>query len=79
MDIISEFFSKLGDIKELVAWAGTTGMAIIIFSETGLLVGFFLPGDSMLVTAGLFAAGGYFNVLTLIPTLIVAEIGRAHV
>ena len=49
-------------------------MAIIIFSETGLLVGFFLPGDSMLVTAGLFAAGGYFNVLTLIPTLIVAAI-----
>ena len=49
-------------------------MAAIIFSETGLLVGFFLPGDSLLVTAGLFAAAGYFEVSILIPLLILCAI-----
>ncbi|MGB6648919.1 MAG: DedA family protein, partial [Bacteroidota bacterium] len=35
-------------------WGGYVGLFAIIFAETGLLVGFFLPGDSLLVTAGLF-------------------------
>jgi membrane-associated protein len=46
----------------------------IVFSETGLLVGFFLPGDSLLVTAGLFAASGDLSVWVLLPTLTVAAI-----
>jgi membrane-associated protein len=70
MDFISDFFHKLTNIKELVTWAGYPGLAAIIFSETGLLVGFFLPGDSLLVTAGLFAAAGFFDVSILIPLLI---------
>lgn len=74
MNTLNELFSKLTDVKELVRWAGYPGLAMIVFSETGLLVGFFLPGDSMLVTAGLFAAAGYFNVGVLIPLLIVAAI-----
>ena len=74
MDTLKELFSKLTDVKELVRWAGYPGLAMIVFSETGLLVGFFLPGDSMLVTAGLFAAAGYFNIGALIPLLIVAAI-----
>ncbi len=74
MDILKELFSKLTDIKALVQWAGYTGMALIVFSETGLLVGFFLPGDSMLVTAGLFAARGDFNIVWLNMLLIVAAI-----
>jgi membrane-associated protein len=74
MDFISEFFHKLLNIKELVSWAGYPGLAMIIFSETGLLVGFFLPGDSLLVTAGLFAAAGYFDIRLLIPLLLVAAI-----
>ncbi len=74
MDFFKEFFSKLTDVKELVRWAGYPGLAMIVFSETGLLVGFFLPGDSLLVTAGLFAAAGFFNILNLIPLLIVAAI-----
>jgi membrane-associated protein len=74
MDFISEFFHKLLNIKELVTWAGYPGLAMIIFSETGLLVGFFLPGDSLLVTAGLFAAAGYFDITLLIPLLLVAAI-----
>ncbi len=74
MEFFREFFSKLTDVKELVRWAGYPGLAMIVFSETGLLVGFFLPGDSLLVTAGLFAAAGYFNIVALIPLLIVAAI-----
>jgi membrane-associated protein len=74
MDFLSEFFHKLLNIKELVSWAGYPGLTMIIFSETGLLVGFFLPGDSLLVTAGLFAAAGYFNITLLIPLLLTAAI-----
>jgi len=43
-------------IQNLVRTYGTTGIATIVFVETGLLVGFFLPGDSLLVTAGIVAA-----------------------
>ena len=45
-------------LEELVIWAGYVGLFAIIFAETGLLVGFFLPGDSLLVTAGLLIASG---------------------
>ena len=74
MDVFKDLFQKLTNVKELVQWAGYPGLALIVFSETGLLVGFFLPGDSLLVTAGLFAAAGYFNVTILIFLLIVAAI-----
>lgn len=74
MDFLKDFFSKLTDIKALVQWAGYPGLAMIIFSETGLLVGFFLPGDSLLVTAGLFAAAGFFNITYLIFLLIAAAV-----
>lgn len=42
-------------LKELIRWGGPPLVWIIIFVETGLFVGFFLPGDSLLVTAGIFA------------------------
>ena len=74
MDLLRDFFQRLTDIKELVRWAGYPGLAMIVFSETGLLVGFFLPGDSLLVTAGLFAAAGYFDITVLVFLLIVAAI-----
>jgi membrane-associated protein len=47
---------------------------LIIFAETGLLLGFFLPGDSLLITAGLFAARGDLSLPTLLATLIPAAI-----
>jgi membrane-associated protein len=56
MQGIVEFFQRLGNLDALVAWGGYVGLTIIIFAETGLLIGFFLPGDSLLVTAGLFAS-----------------------
>lgn len=74
MDVIREFFSRLTNIHDLVTWAGYPGLAMIVFSETGLLVGFFLPGDSLLVTAGLLAAAGFFDVGLLIPLLILCAV-----
>src|SRR6185436_5561758 len=50
------------------------GLIFIVFAETGLAVGFFLPGDSLLVVAGLFAATGKLNVAVLLITLFVAAV-----
>ncbi|MEI7905907.1 MAG: VTT domain-containing protein [Bacteroidota bacterium] len=74
MEFVLDFFDKLRDIQALVVWAGYVGLFIIVFAETGLLVGFFLPGDSLLFTAGLFAAQGLFNVYELCVILVVAAI-----
>jgi membrane-associated protein len=74
MHAITDLFHRLSDLPGLVQWAGLFGLAIIIFSETGLLVGFFLPGDSLLVTAGLLAARGYLDVYALAPVLTLAAI-----
>ncbi|WP_443053254.1 DedA family protein [Streptomyces sp. IBSBF 3010] len=46
------------DAQSLLAAFGTVGIAVVMFAETGLLIGFFLPGDSLLFTAGLLCAGG---------------------
>lgn len=56
MEWLQEFFSKLSDLPALIRWGGYFAITIIVFAETGLLAGFFLPGDSLLVTAGLIAA-----------------------
>lgn len=74
MELIESFFRFFYNIPELIRIAGLYGLMAIIFSETGLMVGFFLPGDSLLVTAGLFAARGDLNIKTLIPCLIVAAV-----
>jgi membrane-associated protein len=54
------------DTQHLLNTFGLIGLMLIIFAETGLLVGFFLPGDSLLFTAGLVSAGGLAGV-TLAP------------
>jgi membrane-associated protein len=51
-----DLFHRIYDVQGLVAWGGLAGLLAIIFSETGLMVGFFLPGDSLLVTAGIFCS-----------------------
>lgn len=52
-------------LSELIKVAGLLGLFGIIFAESGLLVGFFLPGDSLLFTAGFLASQGFFNILVL--------------
>lgn len=76
MEFLSDFIHRLRDLKALVQWAGYVGLTLIVFAETGLLVGFFLPGDSLLVTAGLLCSQPDFglNVWILGPILNVAAI-----
>jgi membrane-associated protein len=60
----------LFNVKGLIEWGGTLLVCAIVFIETGFFVGFFLPGDSLLVTAGVFAATGQIhlaNLLLLVP------------
>jgi len=71
---LSELFNRLRDVSGLVQAAGYTGMAVIIFAETGLLIGFFLPGDSLLVSAGLLGSQGYIDVWLLGLILSVAAV-----
>jgi membrane-associated protein len=58
----------------LVQTVGYIGLILIVFAETGLLFGFFLPGDSLLIAAGLFAARGDMDVVILLSTLTAAAI-----
>jgi membrane-associated protein len=74
MDWLQELFHKLTDVETLVRVGGLTAMTAIVFAETGLMIGFFLPGDSLLVTAGVFAASGQLNVWTLMALLVLAAI-----
>lgn len=64
--------SNLLDPKYLLETFSYVGLGGILFAETGLLLGFFLPGDSLLITAGLFAANGDLNLGVLLVVAIVA-------
>jgi membrane-associated protein len=70
--MLNDLLDKFGDLRALITWAGYVGTAAIIFAETGLLIGIFLPGDSLLVTAGVLASQGYLNVWLLGAILNVA-------
>lgn len=50
------------DIVDFITWASVIGVLIVVFAETGLLVGFFLPGDSLLLTAGLLTHQGVLDI-----------------
>lgn len=60
--------------KPEIMWAAFIALNIIVFTETGLLIGFFLPGDSLLVTAGLVAWNSGWPVVPLILTLCISAI-----
>lgn len=53
------------DLVTLIKTAGYVGLFGIVFAESGLLIGFFLPGDSLLFTAGFLASQGFFSVWVL--------------
>lgn len=71
--IISQL-TGFSSIEALIAWGGIILLSAIVFAETGLFFGFFLPGDSLLFTAGMLAAGGFFDIRILLISLIVAAI-----
>jgi membrane-associated protein len=62
------------DLVQLIETVGYIGLCAIVFAESGLFFGFFLPGDSLLLTAGLLASRGSLNVVILILTLFPAAV-----
>lgn len=54
-----------GDLKAIIEAIGYIGVFTIVFVESGLLIGFFLPGDSLLFTAGFLASQGFFDITLL--------------
>jgi membrane-associated protein len=74
MDWLKDLLHQLTDVQTLVRVGGLAVITAIVFSETGLLVGFFLPGDSLLFTAGALAAKGYLSIVLLNALLIAAAI-----
>src|SRR5690606_34621139 len=80
MDILHQLHDPEG-LKSLIATGGYLLLFAITFAETGLLIGFFLPGDSLLFVAGTLCAvtlpghdGPLLNIAMLIPLLCVAAI-----
>lgn len=64
----------MASITDFIISFGYVGIALVIFAESGLFAGFFLPGDSLLVTVGLLASQGIFSIFILVPLLAAAAI-----
>jgi membrane-associated protein len=79
LESILHFFRALYDpegLKELVRSGGAPLICFIVFIETGFFVGFFLPGDSLLITAGIFAAADVLPLRwLLLPVMACAIVG----
>jgi membrane-associated protein len=82
MDQILDFIKTLYNAERLIqflssvmmTWVGYAIIAGVVFSETGLLLGFFLPGDSFLFTVGVVAGAAGLNIAAIIALLIVAAV-----
>ena len=62
------------DLAELIRAVGYLGLFGIVFAESGLLFGFFLPGDSLLFTAGFLASQNYLSVVPLMLIVFIAAV-----
>lgn len=74
MEWLWELVHRIYDVEALVRIGGLMALIAIVFVETGLFVGFFLPGDSLLVTAGLFAARGDLGLWSIFLFVSLAAI-----
>lgn len=67
------------DLVKLIETIGYVGLFAIVFAESGLFFGFFFPGDSLLLTAGLLASRGVLDIRILLPGLFVAAVAGDQV
>ena len=74
MEWLWDLVHRIYDVEALVRIGGLMALIAIVFVETGLFVGFFLPGDSLLVTAGLFAARGDLGLWSIFLFVSLAAI-----
>jgi len=74
VELIKHLLARLYDVRGIVEWGGTVMVCLIVFVETGMFVGFFLPGDSLLVTAGVFAAAGQLKLAWLLTFVTLCAI-----
>ena len=74
MDFLVSILTGHYSLDALIQWGGYVLLVGIVFAETGLLIGCFLPGDSLLITAGLLAAAGHLNIWWINGFLIAAAI-----
>ena len=74
MDALKHLLAQVYDVRGLIEWGGTVLVCAIVFVETGMFVGFFLPGDSLLVTAGVLAAAGHLKLASLLSLVTVCAI-----
>ena len=79
MEVLSHILARLYDVRGLIEWGGTVLVCVIVFVETGMFVGFFLPGDSLLVTAGVFAGAGQLKLALLLPLVTLCAIAGDQV
>jgi len=74
VDALKHLLAQIYDVRGLIEWGGTVLVCAIVFVETGMFVGFFLPGDSLLVTAGVFAASGQLRLGWLLSLVTLCAI-----
>ena len=74
MDFLYSILTGHYSLDALIQWGGYALLVAIVFAETGLLIGCFLPGDSLLITAGLLAAAGHLNIWWINVLLIAAAV-----
>jgi membrane-associated protein len=74
VDFLQDLVTGGYTLDDLIRWGGYLILVAIVFTETGLLIGFFLPGDSLLITAGLVAWAGGLNIWWLNVLLMAAAI-----
>lgn len=74
IETIASLLHQIYDVEGLIQWGGMAMLLGIVFAETGLLIGFFLPGDSLLVTAGVFASAGHLHLWTLLLAVSAAAV-----
>jgi membrane-associated protein len=78
-ETLHHLLAHLYDVRGLIEWGGTVLVCAIVFVETGMFVGFFLPGDSLLVTAGVFAGAGQLKLAYLLSAVTLCAIAGDQV
>lgn len=67
------------DLATVIRTIGVIGVAAVVFTESGLLIGLFLPGDSLLFTAGFLASQGFLDIRWLVPACFLAAVAGDQV